>query len=179
MNQLFEIKKIFKVVNLLGGNNIKKQDSSSLTRIWIPVGAALFIVALIVSAIAVPQLRLLHFLQSLIYIAIVILARRKSAWGFGAGVAIGVAWNSLNLFVTHLMLAGVAVFWSFLQTGHVQRVETMMVPVGGIAHFIIIIACLAAFYHQPKDSKKWWKFAGGAVLTIAYMALIVIIARPR
>jgi hypothetical protein len=158
---------------------MEKQVSSSSTLTWIPVGAALFIVALIVSALVVPQLRLLHFLQSLIYFAIVILAWRKSAWGYGAGITIGVAWNSLNLFVTHLMLAGVSVFWSFLQTGHVQHVETMMVPVGGIAHFIIIIACLAAFYNQPKDNKKWWKFAGGAVLTIAYMALIIIIARPR
>jgi hypothetical protein len=167
------------VINSLRRDKMEKQDGSSSTRTWIQVGAGLFIIALIVSALAVPQLRLLHFLQSLIYIAIVILARRKSAWAYGAGVAIGVALNSLNLFVTHLMLAGVAVFWSFLQTGHVQRVETMMVSVGGIAHFIIIIACLAAFYNQPKNNKNWWNFAGGAVLTLAYMVLIVIIARPQ
>ncbi len=158
---------------------MERSNGSLSTRVWIPLGAGLFLVALAISAIVVPQLRLLHFLQSLIYIAIVIFACGKSAWGFGAGVAIGVAWNSLNLFVTHLMLAGIAAFWSFLQTGHVQRVETMMVPVGGIAHFIIIIACLAAFYNQPKDNKKWWKFAGGAVLTIAYMVLIIIIARRQ
>jgi hypothetical protein len=160
-------------------NKMERSNGSLSTRVWIPLGAALFLVALAISAIVVPQLRLLHLLQSVIYIAIVILARRNSAWGFGAGVTIGVAWNSLNLFVTHLMQAGTVVFWSFVQTGHVQRLETMMVPVGGIAHFILIIACLAALFNQPKDNKKWWKFAGGAVLTIAYMALIILIARPR
>ena len=160
-------------------NKMERSIGSSSTRVWIPLGAALFLVALAISAIVVPQLRLLHLLQSLIYIAIVSLARRNSAWGFGAGVAIGIAWNGLNLFVTHLMQAGLVVFWSFVQTGHIQRLETMMVTVGGIAHFILIIACLAAFFNLPKNYKKWWKFAGGAVLSIMYMALIILIARPR
>jgi len=30
----------------------------------------------------------------------------------GAGLTIGVVWNSLNLFMTHLMQAGVVAFWS-------------------------------------------------------------------
>jgi hypothetical protein len=64
---------------------------SSSTRFWIPFAAALFIVALIVSAWVVPQLRFLHFLQATIYVAIVILAYRNSTWGFGAGVAVAVA----------------------------------------------------------------------------------------
>src|SRR5215469_10351154 len=115
------------------------------TRTWIPIGAGLFIVALAVSAMVVPQLRLLHLLQALIYVVVVILARRNSAWGFGAGFTVAVAWNSLNLFVTHLMQAGGVEFWSFLRTGHVRRLDTMMVPLGGIGHFILLVACLTAF----------------------------------
>jgi hypothetical protein len=160
-------------------NKMERSNDSLSTRVWIPVGAALFLVALVISEIVVPQLRLLHLFQSVIYIAIVSLARRNSAWGFGAGFMIGVAWNSLNLFVTHLMQAGLVVFWDFMQTGHVQRLDTMMVMVGGLAHFILIIACLVAFFNLPKDNKKWWKFTSGGVLSIVYMALIIIIARPR
>jgi hypothetical protein len=152
---------------------------TSSTRIWIPIGAALFLVALMVSALVVPQLRLLHLLQALPYFAVVILARRNSVWGLGAGVAIAVAWNSLNLFVTHLMQAGVVAFFSFVHTGHVQRLETMMVTVGGIGHFILIIACLIAFFHQPPDNRKWWKFVAGGALALAYLVAIVAIARPR
>ena|SRR5215472_201949 len=121
-------------------------SESSSIRFWIPCAAAIFVVALIVSAWVVPQLRFLHFLQALIYVAVVILARRNSAWGFGAGVAVGVAWNSLNLFVTHLIETGSMEFWSFLHTGQVRRPDTMMVPLGGIAHFVLIIACSCGLF---------------------------------
>lgn len=143
------------------------------------VGAALFLIALTVSAWVVPQLRLLHLLQALIYVAIVILALRNSAWGFGAGVVVPVVWNSLNLFVTHLMQAGVVEFWSFLRSGHVQRPDTIMVPLGGIGHFILIFACLAAVVHQRYEKHKWWKFLAGGVVALAYLVGIVLIARPR
>ena len=62
----------------------------SATRVWIPIAAALFTVALIVSAVVLPELRLLHVLQALIYVAIVILARRNSMWAIGAGLTIAV-----------------------------------------------------------------------------------------
>jgi hypothetical protein len=153
--------------------------ASSATRLWIPIGAVLFVIALAGSALAVPQLRLLHFLQALIYVAVVILARRNSPWGFGAGVTIAVVWNSLNLFLTHLMQAGAVAFWSLLRTGQVQRVDTMMVTLGGVGHFVLIIACLAAVFDLPTENKKWWKFIGGGVMALAYFALIIAIARPR
>jgi hypothetical protein len=152
---------------------------SASTRFWIPLGALLFVTALAVSAVVVPQLRLLHLLQSVIYVAVVILVRRQSAWGFGAGVTIAVAWNSLNLFVTHFVQAGWAAFWSFVRTGQVRRPDTMMVTLGAIGHFILILACLAAFLDHSAEDKKWGKFAAGGVAALMYMALIIAIARPR
>ena len=154
-------------------------NQSSATRVWIPIGAALFLVALTVSAWVVPQLRLLHFLQAFIYVVIVILARRNSVWGVGAGVTIGVVWNSLDLFVTHLMQAGAVAFWSFVHTDQVRRPETMMVTLGGIGHFVLIIACLVALFHQTTEDRKWWKFVGGGAWTLAYLVLIIAVARPR
>lgn len=130
-------------------------NGSSSTHVWIPIGAALFLVALMISALAVPQLRLLHLLQAFIYVAVVILARRNNVYALGAGFTIAVAWNCLELFVAHLMQAGAVMFWSFLHTGHVQHLETMMVPLGGIGHFVLIIACLAALFKQTTDNKKW------------------------
>lgn len=148
------------------------------TRVWIPIGSGLFLVALAVSAIVVPELRLLHFLQALIYVVVVLLARRNSTWAFGAGFTIAAVWNCLETFGPHLMRAGAVMIWSFLQTGQVQHVETMMVPIGGIGHLILIVACLAAFSNQT-TKHKWWKFVGGGALALAYFALIVVIARPR
>ena len=152
---------------------------SLATRVWIPIGAGLFLVALAISAVAVPELRPLHFLQALIYVAVVILARRNNVFALGAGFTIAVAWNCLEFFGPHLIQAGAVMFWSFLHTGQVQHLETMMVPIGGIGHFILIIACLTALFHQTTDTKKWWKFIAGGVLVLGYFALIVAIARPR
>jgi hypothetical protein len=148
-------------------------------RLWIPAGAALFIVALAVSAWMIPQLRLLHFLQAFIYVAIVILARRNSAWSFGAGAIMAVAWNSLNLFVTHNTQAGLVALWSFLHTGRAQRPLTIVILLGGIGHLVLMLACLSAILHLRTEEKKWWKFAGGGVVALAYLGLIVAIAKPR
>lgn len=149
------------------------------TRTWVSIGAALFIVALTVSALVVPQLRLLHFLQALIYVAVVILAWRNSAWGWGAGFTIAVIWNSLQIFVSHLAEAGAVAFWHLLSTGQVTRLDTIMVTLGSIGHFVLIFGCLAAVLDDRKTARKWCKFAGGGVVTIAYFALIVAIALPR
>src|SRR5215475_14165232 len=65
------------------------------TQVWIYLGATLFLVALLVSAIVVPELRLLHLMQALIYVAVIVLARRNSPWGFGAGFAISIVWTGL------------------------------------------------------------------------------------
>jgi hypothetical protein len=77
------------------------------------------------------------------------------------------------------MQAGALAFWSFIHTGQVRRLETAMVLVGGIAHIVLIIACLAALRDCWTTHNKWWKFIGGGVVALAYLALIVAIARPR
>jgi hypothetical protein len=152
---------------------------SRWTRLWIPIGAGLFIFALTVSAAFVPQLRLLHFFQALIYVALTLLARRNSALGFGAGVAIATAWNGFNLFVTHLIQAGAGQFWSLLRTGHLRRPDTLMVLVGGVAHVLLIIACIAGFLQLRPNMKRWVEFLAGGLSVLAYFALIVITMAPR
>jgi hypothetical protein len=149
------------------------------TRVSILIGSGLFIFALTVSAILVPQLRVLHFFQALIYVVVAVLTLRNSPWGFGAGVITAAAWNSLNLFVTHLMQAGAVQFWSLLTTGHVRRPDTLMVMVGGMAHFLLIIACLTAFLQLPRGMKLWGRFFTGGLLALAYLVLIVATTAPR
>jgi hypothetical protein len=148
-------------------------------RVSIPVGVLLFILALIGSAIVIPQLRLLHLLQALIYVAIIILAGRNSPWGFGIAVFISAAWNCLNLFVTHLFTAGAALLWSFICTGHLVRPDTVMVFIASLAHFLLIVACVIAFLRLRPGKKQWYHFFTGGLLVLVYMALIIIIAAPR
>jgi len=147
--------------------------------VCIPIGVALFILALIVSAILLPQFRLLHAFQALIYVAILILARRNSPWGFGAGVVVPTAWNCLGLFITHLMEAGAAQLWSFLRTGHANQPDALAVLLGGIAHFLLIAACVGGFLQLRPRRKQWVQFFGGGLAAMAYFALIIVTMAPR
>jgi hypothetical protein len=159
---------------------MKDPSSESLwTRVWIPIGAGLFILALTLSAVFVPQLRRLHLLQSLIYVAVVLLTRRNSVWGFGAGATVAAFWNCLNLFVTHLIQAGARQFWSLVHTGYVRRPDTLMVLVGGVAHILFIIGCLAGFLQLRPRAKHWGQFFAGGLLALAYLALIVVTTAPH
>lgn len=153
--------------------------SSSAARLWIPIGSGLFIIALAGSATVVPQLRRLHLLQALIYVAVAIFGRRRSALALGAGITIATAWNGLELFVTLNMQRGIVLFWSFLHTGQVRQLDTMMVALGGLGHFILIAACLSAFLEQDKAQRSWWKLVCGGVIVLAYFALIVAVALPH
>jgi hypothetical protein len=64
-------------------------------------------------------------------------------------------------------------------TGHVRRVDTMMVALGGIAHFLLIIGCMAAFAQLHPGKKEWARFVTGGVAALAYFGLIVFVALPR
>jgi hypothetical protein len=156
--------------------------SSRWIRVSISIGVGLFLLGLALSAFFVPQLRLLHVFQALIYLAVLVLTRRNSPWGFGIGVIVPTAWNCLNLFVTHLFQKGAVQFWSLvrtgqfwflLRTGHVSRPETMTVTVGGVAHFLLIVACMAGFLQLQPRMKQWGQFFAGGFLALAYFALII------
>jgi hypothetical protein len=149
------------------------------TRIWIPFGAGLFIFALLGSALAVPQLRLLHAFQALIYVAVILLARRNSALGLGAGITIAVGWNSLEWLGPHLIQAGAHELWTFLSTGQMRRPDTLMVFIGSIAHVVLIVACVAAFRQLHPGKKEWRQFLAGGLLVLAYFAVIVATLLPH
>ena len=162
-----------------GSAIVTRHEPSSAATMWVPVGAVLFMVALAGSAIVVPQLRLLHVLQALIYVAVAIFGRGGSTLAFGAAITMAAFWKALQLFITHNMEKGLVLFWLFLRSGHARQLDTMIVPLGGVAHFILIAACTCAFLEQEKGRKKWWKLLAGGVIVMAYFALIVALALPR
>src|ERR1700674_463560 len=90
-------------------------------RVAILIGAGFFIFALVLSAVFDPSIRLLHALQALIYVAVIVLTRRDSAWGFGAGVIISALWNYANIFYTNFFKDGLEQFGGLLHTGHFHR----------------------------------------------------------
>src|SRR5262245_20404561 len=114
-------------------------------RFLIVAGAGCFIFALLVSAIFDPTIRLLHLLQALIYVAVIVLARRSSPWGFGAGFTISLFWNYINLFVTTFIAAGLRQLWALLSTGHLARPDLFIAVIAAGGHVLLIVGCAAGF----------------------------------
>jgi len=179
MHQPEELSNFHIPVFVNGDMRSSPQPASLWIRVCLPVGAGLFILALILSAIILPQFRPLHAFQALIYVAILMLARRNNPWGFGAGVIVPTAWNCLSLFITHLMQAGAAQLWSFLRTGHASQPDALTVLLGGIAHFLLIAACIGGFLQLRPHRKQWLQFFGGGLAAMAYFALIIAVMAPR
>jgi hypothetical protein len=138
----------------------------------IEIGAGLFIVALTGSVILNPSVWLLHTLQALIYGAVILLARRHSPWGLGAGFTVALLWNGGNLFVTGFIPAGVDALRAALRTGHLARPALLLILVGAAGHFLMILGCLVGFLRGRPKRRQWAQFLGGAVLILAALALI-------
>lgn len=68
--------------------------------------SVLFILVLALSAFYDPSIRVLHLFQALIYVAVILLTRRGSAWGYGAGSIMATLWNWTNLVHTTFIKVG-------------------------------------------------------------------------
>jgi hypothetical protein len=144
----------------------------------IVVGSAIFVFALAVAAIFAPQWRVLHVLQALIYVAVVVLARRNSAWGFGAGVFIGAFWNVLVLFRSPIGLQAVAGVGALIHGGPAPRPDVMLQAFAACGNFLIIAACLVGFFRTRPGARQWGQFAAGGVLAIGYLLAMVFTVGP-
>jgi hypothetical protein len=152
---------------------------SGWIRTSILVGAGFFIFALLLSAVFDPEIRVLHALQALIYIAVIVLTRRNNAWGFGAGCITAVFWNYINLFTTTFIKAGLQQLFILLRTGQLQRPDLLIAVVATAGHFLLIIACLAGFLRTRPNAKLWGQFVTGGALAVAYFAVIIVTTGPQ
>ncbi len=140
--------------------------------IFILVGSIYFMSALFIAAIFEPDIRLLHAFQALIYVAVIVLTRRNSAWGFGIGCLNGLFWN-------YIFIVGAADKLWLLLKGQLFRPDLVLQAIATVANFMIIIACLTAFIRLKPDAKRWSAFVTGGILAIGYLILIIVMMRPQ
>ncbi|HEY2823492.1 MAG TPA: hypothetical protein VGJ06_20780 [Candidatus Acidoferrum sp.] len=60
-----------------------------------------------------------------------------------------------------------------------SRPDTLLVMVGGVRHFVFIVACVTGFLDQWPGAKQWGKFVGGGLLALAYFGLVIATTAPR
>lgn len=135
--------------------------------------------ALVVSAVIEPRIRLLHVLQALIYIAVVVLTRKASPWGFGAGFVIALFWNYINLFVTTFLKAGLQQLSILLRTGQIDRPDLLIAVIAVAGHCLLMIACIAGFLRTRPGARAWGRFIAGGALAIGYFVAIITTTGPQ
>lgn len=139
------------------------------------------ILVLGLSAVYDPSIRVLHVFQAAIYVAVVILARRRSPWGYGAGCFIAAFWNWTNPNLVHTTFIANGVR-ELLRTGHLTRDadQLIAVVVAASAHFILIAACLLGYARiRPKGAWAPLRFLGGGLLAIGYFGGIIVLFGPQ
>jgi hypothetical protein len=155
------------------------RDPSRWMLAAIQAGAAFFIFALVVSAIFDPTIRVLHTLQALIYVVVIVLVRRGSPWGFGAGFTIALFWNYTNLFVTTFIAAGLHQLAELLRTGRLSRPDLLIAVFAGAGHFLMIVGYLVCFLRLKPKRRQGAEFLTAGVLAVAYFVLIIWMTGPQ
>jgi hypothetical protein len=159
-----------------------RASSAVINATWINacilLGSGIFVFGLVLSAVFAPEWRLLHALQALIYVAVVGLPRRRSAYGFGAGIGVAVFWNSIGIFWSTLFLEGIENLWDAMRTGSAPRPDLFLQLLAFGGHMLIIVACLVGFLRTRPGIRQWGQFAAGGVLVIGYLVAIVFAVGP-
>lgn len=135
-----------------------------------------FIGILVLAAVFDPTIRWLHFFQSLIYVAVIVLVRNENAWGYGAGCIIAAFWNWTNFVHTQFIESGWGELARLLRTGRLSRPDLLIAVFAALAHFILIVACIAGYSRiSHKNARDPVRFvAGGAVAVAAFAMMIVL-----
>jgi hypothetical protein len=148
---------------------------------WLIIASSVvFILVLALSAVYDPSIRVLHVFQAFIYVAVIILAARRSAWGYGAGCLIAAFWNWMNLVHTTFIANGMRELLRALQTGEIQRPDQLIAVLAATAHFVLIGGCLIGYIRiKPKTRWDLLKFLAGGLLAIGYFVGIIIAFGPQ
>jgi hypothetical protein len=102
----------------------------------------------------------------------------RNAYGFGAGVGVGVFWNSIGIFSSPLFLEGVEDLWATIRTGSAPRPVLLLQLFAFGGHILIIVACLVGFFCTPPGTRQWGQFIAGGGLVIGYFVAIVFASGP-
>jgi hypothetical protein len=139
-----------------------------------------FIAVLAVSAYWDTSIVWLHVLQSLMYVATIVLVLRHNRWGYFLGFSIAAFWNYAQFFVTSFLRAGLQQLSILVHTGTLPRPD-LFISVPAVAfHFVMIVCCALAYPAlSGKRLSDIWRFLFTFAASTAYFAAIMALAQPR
>jgi hypothetical protein len=144
------------------------------------LGACVFILMLAVSAYWEADIRWLHFFQAWMYVAPMMLAFRRSRWGYFIGISAAGLWCYINLFVTTFFVNGLQQISRWMHTGHLARPDLAIAVPAWFSNLLVVIGCVWAYFRLPrKPVGDLARLLAAFVLTTAFFALDMALFQPR
>jgi hypothetical protein len=114
------------------------------------------------------------------YVATIMLAVRRSRWGYFIGVSAAGLWDYANVFATSFFFNGLQQLSRWIQTGHLQRPDLFIAVPAWFSNLFVVIGCIWAYSRLPtKSFGDAAKFAITFVLTTGFFALDMALCQPR
>jgi hypothetical protein len=128
----------------------------------VTVGGSAFIFALAVSAVFVPELRWLHVVQALMYVAALRLSIRRSRWGHFIGASTAGLWIALGTFASPFFVELV---------DHPAQPDLILLGWAWLANVAVVVGCVWGYVRLM--TKSPWDI-GRLILTfVATTAFLV------
>lgn len=140
--------------------------------LWLIIpGAAVFVIALTVSAAFEADLRGLHFFQAWLYIVTVALSVRRNRWGYFVGISAALLWDYALFFASPL-------FADLVKTP--TRPDVLVQTLAWLGNLAIIVGSVWAYSRQPERPRGDWGRLGLAFVgSTGFLVLIVAIFTPE
>jgi hypothetical protein len=143
-------------------------------------GAGLFILVLGVSAWWQADIRWLHFFQTWMYIAAIVLALRKNPWGYWIGFSAAGLWDYSNLVATTFFFNGLQQLSQWIQTGQLKRPDLLIAVPAWFANLLVVIGSVWGYARLPRKSQgDLVRLVVAFVLTTGFFALDMALFQPR
>jgi hypothetical protein len=128
----------------------------------IAVGGSIFIFALVVSGVFVPQLRWLHVVQALMYVTAMLLSIRRSHWGHFIGASTAGLWNSLGMFASPLFAELI---------DHPAQPDLILQGLAWLANLAVVVGCVWGYVRLR--TKSWWDLGRFMLTFVGTTAFLV------
>lgn len=144
------------------------------------IGASAFIFVLAVSAYWDTSIRWLHFLQSWMYLAAIILSLRHNRWGYFVGISAALFWNYATLFANTFFYNGLQALAAWIHTGRLEHPDLLISVPAWSANLLLICGCLWAYARlQQKNPSDVARLLVSFAVTTGFFALAMAVAQPR
>ena len=149
---------------------------------WLIVaGGCVFISMLGLSAYWEPGIRWLHFFQAWMYVATIVLARRRNRWGYFIGFSAAGLWIYANLFATTFFFNGLQQLSRWLHTGRLERADLLIAVPAWFSNLLVVIGCVCGYFQVSTRSplRDSGRLLVSFALTTGFFALDMALFQPR